>query len=302
MKNKNLISFLFFALLLLGACDFITKPYEPLPPPPPVSDSTRYILLEDFTGHDCINCPFAADTAKDIKKIYGERVIVMGVHVGTFAAPHKNDELKEDFRTEAGDIYGTDAAFGMAKQGLPQGMVNRKKYRPGANAHVLGKDKWKEEVYEEVNKRAVVKLKIENKYDATTRKLECTVKSTFFYDTLTSGPYKLVLSILQDSIIAPQSKSGIGKVLDYVHNHVLRDNINGAWGSVLVDKGATIIKSKEIERRFSYDFPAAYPNPLNPNLPLSQTPCVVENCHIVAYIYNDATKEIIQVAEEKVIQ
>lgn len=299
MKNKNLISFLFFALLLLGACDFITKPYEPVPPPPPPSDSTRYILLEDYTGHTCSNCPLAAITAKKIKDDSKGRVIVMGVHAGHFAYPEKSPSVfTTNFTTDAGEAYDDKNGFNISAKGNPNGMINRKNFRIGGSvSHIIEFSTWTEEVYKEYNKPALVNLKIENEYDASSRTLTSTIKSTFFYDTIMSGPYKLVLSILEDSIIAPQ-KRGSKDIEKYVHDHVLRDNINGIWGKELVAKGK-VAKGVELTKTYTYKFPDFYPK----NAPvINQTPCKVENCHIVAYIYNDQTKEVIQVAEEKVIK
>lgn len=300
MKNKNLMPLIFFALLLLCACDFVTEVYEPKPPPPPPADSTRRILLEDYTGHYCPNCPFAAITAQKIMKDYPDRVIVMGVHVSKeFAGPHKNDEYKADFRTPAGNVYDERAVFGMSGSGLPKGMINRKNFKTGSLDHIIGHDSWDGVVYNEIlsNSNAIVKIDIENKYDASNRKLKCTIKSTFFYDTIKSNAYSLVVCIIEDGIIAPQKK-GSSTVLDYVHNHVLRHNINDTWGEELVAKGE-IEKSKELTNNYSYTFPDAYPEKADV---VNQTKCEVKNCHIVAYIYNNDTKEVVQVAEEKVIQ
>jgi hypothetical protein len=303
MKNKNLIPVVFFVILIFSACDFITKVYEPQPPPPPATDSTRKILLEDYTGHYCNNCPFAAMEADTIQKKYPDRVIVMGVHVSKeFAGPHKNDEFKADFRTPAGNSYDEISNFNMSGGGLPKGMINRKKYKPNSLEHILLYGSWDEAVYNEINTspNAIVQLNIENEYDASSRKLNVTIKSTFFYDTIKSNAYSLVVCIIESGIINPQLK-GPKHILDYVHNHVLRDNINCTWGKELVAKGK-IVKSKELTKNYSYTFPTAYPSPIVSDFEWSQTACVVENCHIVAYIYNNDSKEVVQVSEEKVIQ
>lgn len=303
MRNKNLISFMFFIVVLFSSCDFITQPYEPVPPPPPASDSTRYILLEDYTGHTCTNCPKAAETAKNIRRTSNERVIVMALHVGSFADATSSGKFAADFRTEAGTVYDGPTNFNLSKGGLPKGMVNRKNYLPGGSKkHALLESAWSTAVAEEINinPNAVVSLKIENDYDESRRELSCVVKSTFFYDTLSSGPYRLVVCLVQDNIVAPQSMPDGSTNLTYVHNHALRDNLNGIWGVELAKKGS-ITSGKELTKTYSYTLPDAYPKSLG-TAAINQTPCKVEDCHIIAYIFNDKTKEVIQVAEEKVIK
>lgn len=303
MKNKNLIPVVFFVILIFSACDFITDVYKPQPPPPPPTDSTRRILLEDYTGHFCNNCPSAASEADSIQHKYPDRVIVMGVHVNKgFAAPHKNDEFKADFRTVAGNTYDEENNFNMSKGGLPKGMINRKNYKPSSLEHILLYGSWDEVVYREIktSPNAIVKLDIENEYDTSDRKLNVTIKSTFFYDTIKTSAYSLVVCIMESGIVSPQL-NGNDHILDYVHNHVLRDNINGTWGKELVAKGK-IEKSKELTKTYAYTFPIAYPYPIAPGSEWSQTACLVENCHIVAYIYNNDTKEVVQVSEAKVIK
>jgi thiol-disulfide isomerase/thioredoxin len=42
---------------------------------------TRRVLLEDFTGHTCNNCPAAAVIAEGLQTFYGEdQLILVGVH------------------------------------------------------------------------------------------------------------------------------------------------------------------------------------------------------------------------------
>ncbi|MEO6903310.1 MAG: Omp28 family outer membrane lipoprotein [Bacteroidia bacterium] len=299
MKNKNLLPIVFFIILIFSACDFITDVYKPQPPPPPPSDSTRRVLLEDYTGHECVACPSAAVEAKKLKDIYKEGLIVIGVHAGSFAKPDDKTEFKADFRTSAGDVYDSKSIFNISgPNGNPNGLINRKNYKGGAGkGHIFSYGKWANEVKLEIEKKAIVMINIDNKYSESDRSLTCTVESTFFYDTIKSSAYNLVLCIIEDSITAPQLNSST-VIQDYVHNHVLRDNINDTWGDELVTKGE-IKKSEKITKKLTYKFPAAYPK--NAAI-INQTPCDVKNCHIVAYIYNKDTKEVVQVAEEKVIK
>ena len=46
----------------------------------------KKILLEDYTGHKCGNCPRAAEKAEELKEIYGDQLIPIAIHAGFFAS------------------------------------------------------------------------------------------------------------------------------------------------------------------------------------------------------------------------
>ena len=82
MKNNILI---FSTLLLIISCDIEEGPY--------IADYDSYVnpekvLIEDYTGHLCPNCPEAGREIKAIQDIYGNQVIALAIHVSkTFARP-----------------------------------------------------------------------------------------------------------------------------------------------------------------------------------------------------------------------
>ena len=60
------------------------------------------ILVEDFTGWNCPNCPGGTEILESEMATYGERLIVSAVHTGSFARP-SNENNNLDFRTPYGD-------------------------------------------------------------------------------------------------------------------------------------------------------------------------------------------------------
>ena len=158
-------------LIFLSSCDHIENPY------PAVStdlDTTLYpglwsdyvstewpsftqnqninrnILIEDFTGHTCQNCPEAAKELEAIHDVYGDQIIGIAIHVvKSFARPYPESaapKFQYDFRTEWGNAW--ESLFEITS--LPKGMVNRIGY-PDDN-HRLGKDEWLSQVQNELNK------------------------------------------------------------------------------------------------------------------------------------------------------
>ena len=90
------------------------------------SNIVQKVLIEDFTGHKCQNCPEAAEELHILQDSYENQVIGIAIHAGFFAEPNSAVApfLTTDFRTEKGteihDFFGANA--------YPVGMVNRVDY------------------------------------------------------------------------------------------------------------------------------------------------------------------------------
>lgn len=286
------------------ACDYVNDPYPetnanvsdtttcPAPVFPALTSHIKKILIEDFTGHTCGNCPKAAKQLHEIDSIYPGKIIGLGLHVGGYAAPTPgyngsvSTSYMEDYRTTVGELY--DATFGASEFGLPQGMFNRKDYDAVNKTHLQFYPNWKTSVAAMIAEPSVVDLQISSDYTSATRKMCTAVRDSFL--TTMSGTFNLVVLLTQDSIIDWQDYIGVNKS-DYVHRHVLRDAITplGALGE-LIETGTLAAGATHI-KRFAYTIPANYKG----------SACDVSKCHIIAFVYNTASYEIIQSEEVKVI-
>lgn len=168
----------------------------------------RVVLLEDYTGQGCMNCPNAHDIATGLHERYGERLVVVSMHAGSFglAAP---TGLKQ---TE-GDTYATSAGV----ETYPSGVVNR---RGGAIDYLA----WGASVREEMQRETPLALTL----NATVTNGQLTVQADMEAQEMLSG--KLQLWLLEDSIVAFQRLPDGSVNAQYVHNHVFRAAINGTWG------------------------------------------------------------------------
>lgn len=302
--KRSLSAVVLAALCLFAACDYVDDPYPqgnvnvsdtascPSPSFPALSNHVKKIVIEDFTGHTCGNCPKAAKELHEIDSIYPGRIIGVAIHVGGYAVPSpgyngsSQSAFLNDYRTDAGELY--DATFGATGFGLPQGMFNRKDYDAVNQTHLKFYPNWKTEIAGMVAAPSVLDLQLDVDFDMTTRKLCVAVKDSFL--TAMSGNYNLTVLLTQDSIVSWQDYIGVNKS-DYVHRHVLRDAITptGAWGEPLAT-GPVSAGSKAV-KRFAYTIPADYKG----------VTCDVNQCHVVAYVYNTITYEIIQAEEVEVI-
>lgn len=99
-----------------------------------VKAAGKVILLEEFTGHTCINCPDATLQAHNLKEKYGEELLLLAIHAGDLAKPSESP-YEADYRTDA----GTGLINEFQPLGVPMGMVNRTKYD---GSITLFKDSW----------------------------------------------------------------------------------------------------------------------------------------------------------------
>lgn len=264
-------------VIFITGCDIVEEPY--LVPkgntgPGPV-EKIRKVLLEDFTGQKCPNCPEAAELAHNLQTIYGEQFIVITVHAGYYSEPSASGDFTADFRTQEGNEL--NGYFGFI--GYPSGMVNRTEYK---GATVLFKDDWEGAVAAQVALPAQAEINITTDYNATSRKLTCNLESTFLEDL--SGTYNICVYITESGIISPQQTEQ-GVLKDYVHNHVLRGSMNGTWGDPVGEDGSAAANVKLTD-----SFEITMDNGWN-----------ADNCGIVAFIYNTATNEVVQAEETDVV-
>jgi len=300
-KRINITTYRWFALMicisiasgLFQACDKIDGPYlvkvessDTLSCPPPefpnVIDDTKRVLLEDYTGHTCVNCPSAAIIARNLKAQYGDKLVVMAVHAGGFAQPQSNTVFTYNFLTAAGTAW--DTKFGISKIGNPNGMVNRRKIN---NTVVLGTSAWSGAVAEMTAEAALLDVKIINEYSSGENKL-CTHIQTKFLQAIDKN-LKLIVALTEDSIVAPQKNlnSEIGPVpviTNYVHMHVLRGAITSTMGTPISSIG--VENSTPVVKSYRYTIKDNW---------------VPKNCRVVAFVYDADTDEVLQAAEAAVI-
>ncbi|GBD07421.1 hypothetical protein HRbin21_01245 [bacterium HR21] len=240
---------LVLGILALGSgCDIIEPPYRELSPP--AADTAAVtVLLEDFTGFRCGNCPEAHERAEELRQLYGDRLIVMSIHAGFFARPTA-PPYTYDFRNPVAEEL--DRFFGISQAGNPNGMVNRRGYPTG---HILGKDAWAAAVATELRRSAPLTLQVTAEMDTPSRTVTIAVRIRYLQPG--SPDHYLALYVVEDSVIQYQLdyRRTPPDIPDYVHRFVLRDGVLGTWGEQLDATG--IPAGTELRRSYSYRFPEA---------------------------------------------
>ncbi|PCH94771.1 MAG: hypothetical protein COB85_05280 [Bacteroidetes bacterium] len=278
-------TYLVFAILFIG-CDIVEGPY--IEGAQTGSDTstvyTRKVLVEDFTGHTCGNCPRAAETAHTLEQLYGEQIVVVGVHIGWFAKPvnsppNPDSSYIYDFRTTAGTEI--DVQYGIDVAGLPRGMVNRIEV---SGSPILGYSAWGTAVAGIVDLPPDLKIEISNSYNEISRLLDVTADVTFLNNM--TGTFNVVALLLEDSIVNWQLDylASPNSIENYMHRHVLRSSISSTWGDQIaqgnMSSGATSSNNYSITLNNTW---------------------VEGKCSVVVYVYDVGSSEVIQAEVFKVM-
>ena len=249
-KYLKIYMILFAAAISLISCDRITEPYTKSGEPVEPEDTTKVYVkafLEDYTGAMCGNCPAAASKAAELKSIYGENLIVLGIHSGFYAKP-SGTKYTYDFRTAEGDEY--DTFFGVSAIGNPNGIINRTAVN---GSKILAYNAWGARVAEIIKMEADVKLELKADYVESSRTIQ--VKANMNYLKSASSQNYITVLIMEDSIVKYQKNytTTPADIPDYVHNHVLRGSLNGAWGEQL--STSAIAKGAKLEKTYNFQIP-----------------------------------------------
>jgi hypothetical protein len=245
-----------------------------------ISTTLRQVLLEEFTGHLCVNCPEASLMIHTLAASLDHRLIIYTAHAGPFATPQPNTVFDADFTNTVSNRLNLD--FGI--WAYPSAMIDRKPYQ---NSYTILKDDWESNVNSELAKPNVANLKLISTWFPKLSTLTITTETEFIAEP--AGQYKLAIYLVEDSIIAPQRNNkpfiGADTLMNYVHHNVLRDAINGAYGEYLTESSG-LATGEIYTKRYNYV--------VNPDWN-------IEHCNIIAYLGKyDATYnliEIVQVAE-----
>lgn len=181
----------------------------------------RCILIEDFTGQACVNCPTATDIIEELQAAYSaDTIIAVAIHSGGLGVK-PSEKHPDGLATDLGDRYYNYWKI----EYQPMGVIDR-------SDGPQDKDWWTAKVNWDMQQPqpSKVNIDVETTFDEVSRTLDIEV-DVIAAENDTEG--KLQLWITEDNIVAfqdmPQEKGG-GTKADYVHNHVLRDAVNGDWG------------------------------------------------------------------------
>lgn len=200
MKNMNKIKLLMLgavAAVGLTACDsvseedrFVEATIEP----------QRAVLLEEFTGQLCTNCPDGHAAVNKLVATLGDSIVPVGIHASGLSISVASGGLG----TEAGETYYAQ----VGSPALPTGVIDR------VTAPLQVAD-WDSQIDALIVQPTPFTVGAKAAVSGTDYNIEVAFSSADDYDG------KLMVWVLENDIIALQLDHG-DYVTDYVHNHVFR--------------------------------------------------------------------------------
>ena len=264
MKKLYYIFLMWAALGLMVACDEVSVNDRLIYVEPP--QVSRAVLIEDYTGQYCVNCPRATEEIERLIEQYGDSIVIaVAIHSGPFG---KSKGEPSPLYTEVGDMYFN--TWGMSAQ--PIGLIDRL-----FGSTPFSYTDWAGGVNYEVAIEPPVSFLTDIDYDAETRDASIEVQTIGLDSALVSG--KLQVWLVEDSIDSFQLMPDGSREEHYNHMHVFRASVNDPWGDALsVSHGQVAVKDYELK--------------LDPAW-------VPEHCSVVTFLYDDSG--VHQVAKKKLI-
>ena len=241
---KRFFFFLSLLAFLFSACDEI-------PPTLNVKKEKRQVLIEEFTGVSCIQCPAGSAEIKALIAQHGRQLIAVSIHSApTFSEPYP--ESLFDFRTEEGNDFYTYLG---APQGFPSATVNRKLF-DGRSKLQLGRGDWAGYILEELSKDPKVEISIKPDFDANTRKASIEV-TLFVVETITEPVVNLSVIFTEDDIVDHQLTPESSPTTDpnYKHEYVLRGTATPYDGTPITE---SLTAEAVITKTFEYTIPSEW--------------------------------------------
>ncbi len=269
------ILFLLIALFTTIACDRIPEdnrwePSDKLP-----DWNGQYVLLEDFTGVQCVNCPAAAEEIENLKEKFGDKLIVVGLHprtslnrpVGTSPDTNGNNlDLRNDQAHEYYSYYNIPS--------LPVGIVMQKNQQ-------LSKDNFYGSVLSYYTRKASAEMSVEAKFVSNSININTDIS---FIDNYTgSGNTQLSLMVLEDSLLVVQQTPS-GFIRNYRQDHVLRAMATPVWGDQIT--GSNINAGSNFNHSQTIGINAEWKS---------------AKLSVVAILFDNNTKEVIQCTATKIL-
>ena len=230
----------------------------------------RKVLIIDFTGHKCGNCPKGHKMINTLEGTYHDAVVPVAIHcTSTYAAPEPGTAFADDFRTEEGNYLYNYTEL----EGLPAGLVNTLMPSSLSNAPT----EWATLFANYVN--VTPELSLDVVPSVANGSMTANVKLTA--ETACSRKLSLCVYVVEDNIIGGQIdyESNPQTIENYVHNHVFRMSFSGALGENVKADATELAKDATIEK--------SYTKAVNSDWNIA-------NCKVVAFVYDNDTKEVLQ--------
>jgi PKD repeat protein len=256
MKYKNLLLAIFVLAMVFQsiAQSFVsTEPQD------------KNVILEEFTGVKCPNCPQGHQVAAQILNDNPGRVWAISFHPynSSYTLPYAGDP---DFRRHHPDSLYMTPYCGSSRF-MPSAFINRRTY---AGEKIQSRTVWANYTTQHLAEPSPVNVGLSTSYDEDTKQLEIMLE-IYYTDNVTDENTINVL-FTESGIIAQQS----GGTTNYVHHHIFRETFTSQWGDIINEPTS---QGSFIQKTYTFDNTAEEYN--------------MEECEVIAYIVNSVSEEVV---------
>ena len=230
----------------------------------------KTVLIKDFTGARCVNCPAAAEYAHSLQhQLDEDHIFIMSVHAGYLAQPIGSFP---NFLTEEGtewyNNHDANPLFAVDHVALTDG-------------NTFNEGQIDAPVTAALEEEQSFEIVVGARYDEADRQLQVSAQAIALNDM--DGQFYITACLVEDNIVGWQTIPG-GVDKEYVFRNVFRGTINGAYGEAFeeyhVDSDDTFSFSYSTEINADYN---------------------AEECYLMVYIYDKSQGDkILQTAVKKI--
>lgn len=187
--------------------------------------SGKTVLIKDFTGARCVNCPAAADYVHNLQhQLDEDHIFIMSVHAGYLAQPAG---MFPDFLTDEGTAWYNNS------DSNPLFAVDHVSLTEGNTLYVEQVDA---PVTAALQEEQTFEIVVTPRYDESSRHLEVGVRAYPLVEQ--DGEYYITACLVEDHIVGWQTIVG-GIDREYDFRNVFRGTLNGAYGDLFEDSHAS---------------------------------------------------------------
>jgi hypothetical protein len=231
---------------------------------------TKTVLMEEFTGASCINCPDGHDKLKLLTNQFGSKMAVLGLHSGDLA--HPVEEKDQDLRT----IPSTEIASYFGVSSMPSATIDRKEF---GGLKVIGRLDWQANLESIINNTVKVNVSQRAYTDPNSNNYVLELTIELLEDISDNLTFSIALT--EDKIFVSQ-KNGSVVEENYEQKNVLRSMYTNSLGTAL----------KKASGKTNYEKGRVFKKILR--LDKLDAKWNTNNMHIISFVSNESTKEVLQ--------
>ena len=211
-----------------------------------MTPSNRNVLLEEYTGINCTWCPDGHRMANELKATNPDRICLINIHQGSFAA--------NTYTTQFGNALANQTGL----DGYPSGTINRHVFSGSSTA--LNRGDWASCANQILNMSSPVNIAAEGTLDMSTRTLNIRVQ-LYYTSSQNVSSNALNIAILQDNVLGSQVGMSMNPAQvvgnQYNHMHMLRHLVTGQWGETIEN----VAQGTLVEKNYEYVIPEQLGSP-----------------------------------------